>query len=125
MAKPYSIDLRDRVVGSVVRDELSCGAAARRFGVALSTAIKWVQRYRQTGSVAPGQMGGHKPKSIAGDDRAFLLDRIKGGDFTLRGLVRDLAARGLTVDYRTVWNFVHAAKLSYKKNPGRWRARSS
>jgi putative transposase len=57
-------------------------------------------------------MGGHKPKSIAGAHRAWLLERTKEKDFTLRGLVAELAERGLKVDYRTVWSFVHAEKLS-------------
>jgi transposase len=43
----------------------------------------------------------------------------------LRGLVAELAERGLKVDYRSVWNFVHAEKLSFKKNRGRQRARSA
>jgi putative transposase len=33
----------------------------------------------------------------------------------VRGLVAELAERGLKVDYRTMWEFVHAEKLSYKK----------
>ena len=65
--------------------------------------------------MAPGQMGGHKPKAIRGADRDWLLERIKGGDFTLRGLVAELAERGLKVDYHTMWDFVHAEKLSFKK----------
>ena len=44
------------------------------------------------------------------------MQRVREGGFTLRGLVRELAGRGLKVDYRSVWNFVHAAKLSFKKN---------
>jgi transposase len=60
-------------------------------------------------------MGGHKPKAIAGEHRAWLMRRIKKKDFTLRGLVAELAERGLKVDYRSVWNFVHAEKLSFKK----------
>src|SRR5262245_51815502 len=47
------------------------------------------------------------------------------GDFTLRGLVAELAARGLKVDYRSVWAFVHAEKLSFKKKRGGWRTRAS
>jgi putative transposase len=61
-------------------------------------------------------MGGHKPKAIRGEQRAWLLQRCREKDFTLRGLVAELAERGLKVDYRTVWNFVHAEKLSFKKN---------
>ena len=67
----------------------------------------------------------HKPKAISGEHRLWLLQRIKDGDFTLRGLVAELAERGLKVDYRSVWEFVHAEKLSFKKKPGGWRTRSS
>lgn len=115
MARPYSMDLRERVVRAVEEDGLSRRGAAARYGVSESAAIKWVKRFRTTGSVAPGQMGGHRPKKIRGAHRSWLLERCRRQDFTLRGLVVDLAERGLEVDYRTVWNFVHEEKLSFKK----------
>ena len=131
MAKPYSMDLRERVAAAVEQGGLSRRQAASQFGVGISTAINWVRRLRETGSVAPGQMGGHKPKKIQGEDRAWLLQRCQEQDFTLRGLVAELAARGLKVDYHTMWDFVHAEKLSYKKNrrgqrtgPARCRAQA-
>ena len=123
MGKPYSMDLRERAVAAVVKDGMSCHRAAAQFGLGVNTVILWVRRWRETGSVAPGQMGGHKPKSISGEHRAWLLERMKK-DFTLRGLVAELAERGLKVDYRTVWSFVHAEKLSFKKNRGGQRTRS-
>jgi len=95
---------------------LSRNKAAVQFAVAPSTVITWVKRYQETGSVEPGQMGGHKPKAIRGEHEAFLTQRIQERAFTLRGLVRELAERGLKVDYRSVWNFVRAEKLSFKKN---------
>ena len=125
MGKPYSVDLRERVVAAVVSGGVSCNRAAKQFGVGISTAINWVKRVRETGSVAPGKMGGHKPKRISGEHRLWLLQRIKDGDFTLRGLVCELDERGLKVDYRSVWEFVHAEKLSFKKKRGGWRTRSS
>ena len=124
MGRPYSMDLRRRVVAAI-KAGLSCNRAAEQFGVAISTAINWSKRMRETGSVEPGKMGGHRPKKIAGAHRLWLLERIKDGDFTLRGLVVELAARGLKVDYRSVWEFVHAEKLSFKKKRGGWRTRSS
>ena len=124
MGKPYSMDLRERVVAAV-KGGLSRNRAAKQFGVAVSTAINWVKRLSETGSVAPGQMGGHKPKKIRGEHREWLLERIKERDFTLRGLVAELAERGLKVDYRSVWEFVHAEKVSFKKKPGGGRTRSS
>ena len=125
MAKPYSIDLRERVVAAVERDGISRRKAAARFGVAISTVINWVRRFRATGSLAPGQMGGHKPKAITGQHQAWLVERIRERDFTLRGLVAELAERGLKVDYRTMWNFVHAQKLTHKKDTDRQRAGAS
>jgi transposase len=115
MGKPYSMDLRERVVAAVDPGGLSCHRAAAQFGVGVNTAILWVRRFRETGSVAPGQMGGHKPKAISGKHRDWLLERTKAKDFTLRGLVAELSERGLKVDYRSVWEFVHAENLSFKK----------
>ena len=78
MGRPYSIDLRERVVAAVEKGGLSCHRAAAQFGVGISTAINWVRRLRETGSVAPGQMGGHKPKAISGEHREWLLQRVQG-----------------------------------------------
>lgn len=114
MPKPCSMDLRERVVRAVLEEGLSRHEAAARFGVAPSSAIKWVRRQRETGSVAPGQMGGYKPRKIQGEHAAWLTARLQAA-FTLRGLVDELAGRGLKVDARTVWDFVRAAKLTYKK----------
>jgi putative transposase len=115
MSKPYSMDLRERVVAAVEGEGLSRRQAAARFGVSYSAAIAWVKRVRETGSVEPSQIGGYKPKKISGDWRDWLLQRCRDQDFTLRGLVAELAERGLVVDYRSVWAFVHAEKLSHKK----------
>jgi transposase len=124
MGKPYSVDLRKRVVAAI-EGGMSRNQAAKQFGVAISTAIGWMQRVKQTGSFAAGQMGGHKPKAISGAHAAWLSQRIRAGDFTLRGLVAELDGRGLKVDYRSVWEFVHAEKLSFKKKRGGWRTRST
>jgi putative transposase len=115
MAKAYSMDLRERVVEAVERGGLSCNQAAARYEVAISTAIGWVNRFRRTGSLAPGQIGGHRPKKLVGEHREWLVQRCRERDFTLRGLVSELSDRGLSVDYRVVWAFVHEEKLSYKK----------
>jgi len=115
MAKPYSVDLRARVVTAVEGEGMSRRAAAARFGVSYSAAIDWVKRRRQTGSLEPGQMGGHKPRKISGPHRDWLVESCREKDFTLRGLVAELAGRGLKVDYRSVWEFVHAEKLTHKQ----------
>ena len=124
MGKPYSLDLRKRVVAAIEAG-MSRNRAAKQFGIAISTAIGWMKRVQETGSVAPGQMGGHKPKAISGEYAVWLSQRVKNGDFTLRGLVAELAGRGLKVDYRSVWEFVHTEELSFKKKRDGWRTRSS
>jgi putative transposase len=123
MAKPYSLDLRKRVVGRVLAGE-PVRLVAKTFDVSVSSVVKWSQRFRATGSTAAGKMGGYRPKLLVGAHRSWLLDRIVRADFTLRGLVGELAERGVKVDYRTVWNFVHAESLSFKKNRRSQRARS-
>lgn len=125
MAKPFSMDLRERVIAAVEEGGMSRLKAAAHFDVGVSTVIDWVARFRETGSAAPGQMGGHRQKLIRGDYRTWLLERVKDGDFTLRGLVAELAERGLTVDYHTMWSFAHDEKLSFKKNGARQRAGTS
>jgi putative transposase len=117
MGRPYPMELRERAVGAVEREGMSRQAAARRFDVAPSTVVNWVRRFRDKGHVEPGQMGGHKPRAISGEHEVWLVKRCRQGEFTLRGLVAELAAeRGLKVDYRSVWEFVHAEDLSFKKN---------
>lgn len=111
----YSMDLRERVVAAVKADGLSRRAAAARFGVSYSAAIEWLKRLEETGGVEPRQVGGYKPKKISGAWRDWLVERCRARDFTLRGLVAELGERGLKVDYRSVWEFVHAEKLSHKK----------
>lgn len=63
---------------------------------------------------APGKIGGYKPNILSGAHGDWLIERAKS-DFTLRGLVSELAERGVKVDYVQVWRFVHARGLSFKK----------
>ena len=124
MARPLSMDLRERALVRLAAGE-SVWSIGSGLSIAPSSVVKWSQRERSTGSVAPGKMGGHVPPKIAGDHRAWLIERIGSGPFTLRGLVAELAERGLKVDYRTMWKFVHAKGLSFKKNRAGQRTASS
>jgi transposase len=123
MAKPYSKDLRDRVVGSVQAGR-SCRATAALFEVSVASVVKWSQRYRATGSAAAKPMGGHKPLSLL-NEREWLLARIAGKpDLTLRALVAELDERGTPASYGAVWRFFNHEGITFKKNPARQRARS-
>jgi transposase len=57
MGQPLSMDLRARLLAAV-DDGMSCRAAAGRFGVAPSTAIRWQAQRRETGDFAPKPQGG-------------------------------------------------------------------
>jgi len=126
MGKPCSLDLRERVVAAVELEGMSRNQAAARFGVAASSAIKWVARFRATGSAAPAKMGGHKPRTLRGEHAQWLIARCREADFTISQLVDELARmRGLKVDRRSVWEFLHAEGLSFKKKPVRQGAGST
>jgi putative transposase len=115
MTRPLSNDLRERVVAAVLGGE-SCRATAQRFGVAVSSAVKWSQRYRATGSVTPGKMGGHR-KPLLAPHRAFIIERIKQTPhLTLHGLKDELARRGVRVSHNAVWLFLRREGLRFKKN---------
>ncbi|WP_370123448.1 IS630 family transposase [Bradyrhizobium sp. USDA 329] len=114
MVRPLSNDLRERAVKAVESGE-SCHAVAARFDVAVSSVVKWRQRYRATGSVAPGKVGGHR-KPVLEPHRAFIVERIRQTPhLTLHGLKDELAARGVKVSHHAVWTFLRREGLSFKK----------
>ena len=63
MPRPYSQDLRERLIGAV-KGGMSARAAGRLFEVSKSSAVKWVARWRQTGQVTAKQMGGYKRSAL-------------------------------------------------------------
>jgi transposase len=124
MAKPYSKDLRSRVVAAIGRGA-SCREAADRFGVSVSSAVKWAQRFRQSGSVAAKPMGGDHRSRLT-DKRAWLLALIaRRPDLTLAEVRQELGVRGIFVGYGTVWRFFAKEKISVKKKRARGRAGSA
>lgn len=123
MARAYSLDLRERVVAAV-NDGLSCRSVAETYDVSVSCVVKWSQRFRKTGTVAPGQIGGHRPILLA-DHRSFILERFgHEPHLTLRSLQAELAERGCSVSFGTLWNFLHREGLSFKKKRAAKRAGS-
>lgn len=124
MASPYSTDLRERVVRAV-EGGMSRRKAASLFKVANSTAVTWVQVWRQSGSLAPKPMGGDHNSRLKGE-REWLLSRIDAvPDLTLEEIRAELADRGIHVGYGTVWRFFAGEGISFKKNRARRRARAA
>jgi transposase len=123
MGRPYSLDLRERVV-SAVRSGMSRREAAKHFSIGISTAIRWTKRELDTGSPAALAMGGRRPFSLAAE-RSWMLARLEAKpDLTLRALLSELRERGIVVSYYAVWNIVHRAGRSFKKKPARRRTGS-
>ena len=116
MARSYSNDLRARVAAAAGKGK-SNRAIAEIFGVSASAVSKWSGRYRATGSADAKQMGGHR-RAILADERDWLHARISkpDSDITIRGLLSELADRGIVVSYGALWNFMHREGLSHKKN---------
>src|SRR5689334_7404662 len=96
--RAYSTELRERVLASVASGR-STRATAALFGVSVASVVKWGQRHRRTGSVAPDKMGGHR-KPVLLPERAWLHARLAAEpDLTLRVLLSELHERGVKASY--------------------------
>jgi transposase len=114
MTRAYSMDLRERVVGAV-RSGSTCRAVAERFGVAVSSVVKWSQLEARTGAVVPGRTGGHR-KPILAPHHDWLMARVEAcSEVTLITLRDELRARGVQVSHDTVWRYLRRSGLSFKK----------
>jgi len=115
MTRPYSEDLRERAMRRADAGETIRSIAAA-LQISPSCVSKWRKLRRETGGLAPGRIGGRKPRVLSGSNADWLRERLVSGPFTLRGLTAELAARGIKTDPRAVWTFVRAEGLSFKKN---------
>ena len=120
MGKPYSLDLRERIVGYVAEGH-SARAAGRVFGVSASTAVRLAAAHRRDGKIAPKAQG--RAPGTAGKLAAhigFLLARVKSEpDITLRELAEALReARGVEVQLSSIHRALIRAGYSYKKRAG-------
>ncbi len=123
MAKTLSIDIRERLV-SAVDDGMTRRSAAKRFGVAASTAIKWVDQWRRTGTVEPRPRGGdHRSERIEAHAEEVLALIADTPDVTLEELAGHLdEVHGLNVAQSTVWRLLDRHDMTFKKNRARQRA---
>jgi transposase len=123
MTKPLSIDLRERLIEAVAVG-MSRRAAADRFGIAASTAVKWMRRWRDTGSNAPRPQGGDKRSDrieAHGEEILGLVAATR--DITLSEIARHLERRhGERFAPSTVWRFLDRHAMTFKKNGARQRA---
>jgi transposase len=114
MTRPYSDDLRERALLRFEAGETT-RSIGRALGISPSCVSKWRRLKRETGSLSPGKIGGHKRRVLSGKVADWLRKRCRSRPFTTRGLTAELAARGIKTDRRAVWIFLHAEGLSFKK----------
>jgi len=113
MPKPYSGDLRARVI-----EEVTTGAsrreAAERYGISASVVVIWAQRFEKTGSVAAKPSGGSI--SPLEDHAEFLLALIaERPDLTLDEIVLAMEKRRIAGSRSGVWRFFDRRNISFKK----------
>lgn len=124
MGYGHSLDLRRRVIDAV-RAGASAREAGRRFSISESAAIKLVRRWRETGSFAPGQVGGQKKRKLAGREDWLHEVMSSEPDITLAELQGRLLASGLRISQQAINTTLKALGYSFKKNSARRRARAS
>jgi transposase len=117
MGRPYSMDLRERVIAAV-EGGMSTRQAAARFSIGIATAGAWARLKRVTGQVTPARQG--KPKGSVLDAHAdFVFGLIEEAPgITLDEIVKRLAGeRGLRVVSTAVWKFLDRRDMTHKKRP--------
>ena len=121
MSRPYSLDLRERLVSTVMAGT-SARAAARVFRVGAATAIRWVERWRTEETVAARKVGGSRGTPLDGEEAWLLALIAEQSDITLEEIRSRLAERGVKVAVSTIWRFYDRRDISFKKNRSRQRA---
>ena len=114
MPKPYSQDLRQRVIESIEAGA-SRREAAELYGISPSVVVIWLQRWRQTGSVEAKPSGGST--SPLDEHAEFLLGlTVDQPDMTLDEIVAAMSKAGIEGSRTAVWRFYERHDISFKKN---------
>ncbi len=126
MARSLSQDLRSRVI-AVVAGGMSCNAAAARFGIAVSSAVRWVRAWRAEGRATALPQGGDLRSHHIEAYRDVILAAVEAEvDITLVEIAELLhREHGTSFALSTVWRFLDRHDLTFRKNGARQRARAA
>ena len=120
MPKAFSQDLRNRVIDAVRKGGMSCRAAARRYEVSESTAIKWLERDRRDGLRGPVGHGGHRPSALMPHREFLEAARAEKSDLTLQKLCDRLRSeKGVKADTSMMSRFFGRIGVTLKKDARR------
>jgi transposase len=108
------LDLRERIVEAVEAGS-SRREAAEQFAVSSSCAIKLLQRWKRTGSVAPAPIGGSKPYALAAHEARVRALLAAQPDITLDELQAQLTGEGITISRSAIGRFLQALGWTRKK----------
>lgn len=115
--KPYSQDLRNRVIATVNEHKLSQAQTAAMFHIGQSTLEKWIRRYRETGSCVAFPHGGGNPRALAGCETFLKAQVKKQPDASLGELCDQVAARkGVQANPSMMCRELQRLKLPRKKS---------
>lgn len=119
------MDLRQRVI-AMVEDGDSAREAARVLKIGASTAIRYVERFVSTGSVAAKPGTGHTCSPLEAH-KDWLIDLVKAEpDLTLHEIqARLVEAKTHKAGIGSIWRFFDRHKFTVKKKSARGRAGSS
>ena len=126
MAKCLSEDLRVRAI-EAVEAGASRRQAAARFGVSVSSVIRWVAEFQRTGRTAALPQGGDtRSQRIEAHADLLLAAARAEPDATLAELQALLRReRGVAVGLSTLWRFFARHKITLKKSPRTRPSRSA
>ena len=114
MPRPYSNDLRERVI-SARADGRSCREVARLFNVSVSSVAGWSRRHKRTDPVRPDRMG-RIHGSVLDGCRDWILARVRACPHTaVRRLQTLLAERGTSAGRDTVRRALRSLGCTFKK----------
>lgn len=123
MPYPYSTDFRQRVISWVENGDSRRGAA-EQLEISPSAAIKWFQRWRDTGSAEAKPRGGSV--SPLEERAAVLLAlNLEQRDLTLDELVVVLLKRGIKTSRSAISRFFKRHDITLKKNTACSRTRAA
>ena len=123
MAKPYSADLRRRVVGTI-EGGTTIPEAAEQCGVSVSSVVRFLRLHRETGSIDSAKFGGYKDFALAAHEDLVRQLITEQPDITLAELADRLTKKKITVGKSSISRFLLHLKLPFKKKLAGGRARS-
>src|ERR1700730_15711951 len=123
MAKPYSEDLRRRVVGAI-EGGTTIPEAAEQCGVSISSVVRFLKLHRGTGSDGSAKSVGYKDFALAAHEDLVRQLVAEQPDITLAELEDRLAKKKITVGKSSISRFLHHLKLPFKEKSAGSRAKS-